>query len=186
MDTADKGLIFKPNQHSFDVYADADFAGLWDKDSAMDDPSTAKSRTGFLVMYAGCPITWTSKLQTVTTLSSTESEYVSLSTALRYTLPLMTFVTELKEARMLPMDTTPTVHCKAFEDNSGCLEMAKVPKMRPRTKHINSSYHHFRQAVFDKIVSVHAVRTEDQLADILTKNLAENLFFKFRQEICGW
>jgi hypothetical protein len=42
----DKGLILRPNDHSFEFYADAAFSGLWDKDTAMDDPSTAKSRSG--------------------------------------------------------------------------------------------------------------------------------------------
>jgi hypothetical protein len=29
------------------------------------------------------------------------------------------------------------VHCKVFEDNEGAIEIAKVSKMRPRTKHLN-------------------------------------------------
>jgi hypothetical protein len=39
------------------------------------------------------------------------------------------------------------VHCKVFEDNEGAIEIAKVPKMRPRTKHLNIKYHHFREEV---------------------------------------
>jgi len=35
---------------------------------------------------------------------------------------------------------TPTMHCRAFEDNSGALEMAKNPKYHPRTKHIHVGY----------------------------------------------
>jgi hypothetical protein len=34
--------------------------------------------------------------------------------------------------------------CKLFEDNSGAMTLAKSPAMRPRTKHINVKYHHFR------------------------------------------
>ena len=37
----------------------------------------------------------------------------------------------------------PVVHGKAFEDNNGALVIAKVPRMRPRTKHINTKYFHF-------------------------------------------
>jgi len=37
--------------------------------------------------------------------------------------------------------TKPTVYCRDFEDNSGALEIAKVPKTRPRTKHINIKNH---------------------------------------------
>jgi hypothetical protein len=182
----DKGLVLKPNERSFEVYADADFSGLWDKATAMEDPSTAKSRTGYVILYAGCPILWASRLQSEKALSTTEAEYLSLSTALRETIPLMKLVKEFKEELLLPMATTPVVHCKAFEDNTGALELAKVPKMRPRTKHINTKYHHFRKYVADGLIRVVQVSTADQIADILTKNLPKNLFVKFRYLINGW
>jgi Reverse transcriptase (RNA-dependent DNA polymerase) len=184
--TENKGIIYKPNDHSFEVFADADYCGLWDKSIAMEDPTTAKSRTGYIVMYAGCPIIWASQLQPEIAQSVTESEYISLSQALRQTIPLMRLVKELKEKLDLPMDVIPKVQCKLFEDNSGALELANVPKMRPRTKHINAKYHHFRQYVADKTIQVLKVSTKDQLADILTKNLNEELFLKFRKLICGW
>jgi hypothetical protein len=98
----------------------------------------------------------------------------------------MRLVKELKEKLDLPMDIIPKVQCKLFEDNSGSLELANVPKMRPRTKHINAKYHHFQQYVVDKTIQVLKVSTKDQLADILTKNLNEELFLKFRKIICGW
>ena len=70
------------------------------------------------------------------------------------------------------------MHCQAFEDNSGALEMARSPKMRPRTKHLKIKYHHFREAVEAGDVSIHPVSTEDQLADIFTKPLAINNFIR--------
>ncbi len=51
----------------------------------------------------------------------------------------------------------PTVHCRIFEDNSGALEITKVPKMRPRTKHIKIKYHHFRDFVGTGEISLHAI-----------------------------
>jgi hypothetical protein len=79
-------------------------------------------------------------------------------------------VTELKEASFDVPGATPAVHCTAFEDNNGALEMANTPKMRPRTKHMNIKYHHFREAVRLKKVSIWAVGTLDQIADIFTIN----------------
>jgi hypothetical protein len=184
--TEDKGIIYKPNDHSFEVFADVDYCGLWDKSIAMEDPTTAKSRSGYIVMYAGCPIIWASQLQPEITQSITESEYISLSQALRQTILSMRLVKELKEKLDLPMDTIPKVQCKLFKDSSGAVKLATVPKMRPRTKHINAKYHHFRQFVVDKSIQVLKVSTVDQLADILTKNLNENLFLKFCKLICGW
>ncbi len=82
--------------------------------------------------------------------------------------------------------TPPKLHCKLFEDSSGALEIAKVPKMRPRTKHLNVKYHHFRSFVTDGLVSIHHVSTEDQIADIFTKALSQDLFEKHHKSIIGW
>jgi hypothetical protein len=78
------------------------------------------------------------------------------------------------------------VHCTVFEDNLGAMEMAKVPKMRPRTKHMNIKYHHFREAVRKGWVSVQYIPTAQQPADVLTKPLGFELFRKHRKEIMGW
>ena len=181
-----KGMYLRPTGHSFEVYADADFCGLWKTEDPTNKPVTAKSRTGYVVMYGGCPIIWASQLQSEIALSTTEAEYLALSTALRNTIPLMQLVNELKEKLDLPMDTIPTVYCKAFEDNSGAVELANVPKMRPRTKHINTKYHHFRQHVFEKQIEVQQISTEDQIADIFTKYLPVATFRKFRKLLLGW
>ena len=53
--TRDKGLIFNLTDQSFDCWVDADFAGNWDPKDA-NHPDTARSRTGYIIMYAGCPI----------------------------------------------------------------------------------------------------------------------------------
>ncbi len=184
--TMDKGIICKPNDESFVVYCDADFAGTWNPDVAEFDKSTARSRSGYVIKYGNCPIVWASKLQTEIALSSTESEYVSLSQSLREVLPLMRLVTELALADFHLNANTPKVHCKVFEDNSGALEMARTPKMRPRTKHMNLKYHHFREAVDNGLVSIFAIDTLDQQADLLTKPLAEASFVKLRELIMGW
>jgi hypothetical protein len=56
---------------------------------------------------------------------------------------MMQLITELKEQGFGINMLTPKVHCKLFEDNSGAIEILKVPKMRTRTKHINMKYHFF-------------------------------------------
>ncbi len=78
------------------------------------------------------------------------------------------------------------IHCKIFEDNSGAIEMAKVPKMRPRTKHLNIKYPFFRQHVQTGLLSIHAFKTEDQIVDIFTKPLSEQIFQTHRNSIIGW
>jgi hypothetical protein len=143
--TRDKGIILRPNKSSFDCWVDASHAGEWRKHGAEseNDATTAKSRTGYVLLYAGCPLIWASKLQTEVALSSTEAEYIALSQAMREVIPLMNLMKEAQEQE-LPINIFQAhIHCKIFENNSGALEMARAPRMRPRTKHINIKYHHF-------------------------------------------
>ena len=185
--TRDKGLIFDPKEQSFDCYVDADFTGNWDKEGEPEtDPDTARSRTGFVVFFAGCPLLWTSKLQGQISLSSTESEYVALSAALRQVIPLMELAKEMAAQGIDVQATTPKVHCRVFEDNSGALEMATTYKMRPRTRHLNVQYHHFRHHVEQGLITIHAIRSEDQPADILTHPVTAAMLQKHRLTIMGW
>jgi hypothetical protein len=186
LSTRDKGLIFQVNGSGLECFADADFAGNWSKDEAEFDPSTAQSRTGYTILYAGCPLIWISRLQTEIALSTTEAEYIALSQALRDVIPIMNLLQELKDHKFITDLNLPTIHCKAFEDNSGALEIAKTPKMRPRTKHLNIKYHHFRQQVANGMISLHKVSTNHQIADLLTKPLDLTLFLKHRFKIMGW
>ena len=119
-------------------------------------------------------------------MSATEAEYIALSTALRETIPLMEMLKEIKSVRQLPVTTVPKVMCKVFEDNSGALEIARLPKMRPRTKHINVKYHHFREYVERGEIEIYAIKTTDQQADLLTKNLPGPMFARLRELIMGW
>jgi hypothetical protein len=66
----------------------------------------------------------------------------------------MRLINELNDNGFKIRAETPRVHCKAFEDNSGALEMARTPKMWPRIKHINIKYHHFSEAVLKGEISI--------------------------------
>jgi len=185
--TRDKGLIFRPDPKlSFECYCDADFAGGWNREEAPNDPSTAKSRSGYVIMYANCPLVWGSKLQTEIALSTCEAELISMSTTLRECIPLMQLLREMQERGFDVPEWQPQVHCKVFEDNSGALEIAKEFKMRPRTKHLNCKYHHFRHYVDKGYISLHAIGTKEQAADIFTKPLSQNAFERHRQFIMNW
>ena len=65
-------------------------------------------------------------------------------------------------------------------------ELAKVPKNRPRTKHIATKYHHFREHVRTGTLLVKRVETTEQLADIFTKALAKKPLEYLRKQIMGW
>ena len=182
--TREKGLTLSPSdKHGLEVYIDADFSGSWIKCEAEDDPDTAKSRSGYAIMYTECLLTRKSKLQTIITLSSTNTEYVSLSQSMRKAIPVMGLLDELQEIGIIPKKTGTRVKCRAFEDNSGAIELARLPKMRPWTKHINISYLHFRSYVSDGTVTVEPISMHDQVADLLMKPLPQNQFLKLRKRL---
>ena len=79
--TRDKGIVFKPDIKKLgelECFVDADFAGNYTKEQSQD-PNSVRSRTGCVILYAGCPIIWFSKLQTEISLSTTEAEYIALA-----------------------------------------------------------------------------------------------------------
>ena len=92
----------------------------------------------------------------------------------------------MEERDVYTISNTPSIFCKAFEDNSGALELAKSPKMRPHTKHSNLAYHHFREHVRLRIIQLFPISTEFQLADIFTKPLSRVLCEKFRKQSMDW
>ena len=184
--TREIGIRFSPlPDRGFDCYCDADFAGNWNRSFAQHDPSTAKSRSGWIVFYAGCPVIWASKLQSQVALSTTEAEYIAMSQSLRDVLPIMFLIAEIKERGFRVIATVPNVFCKVFEDNSGALELARLPKLRPRTKHINVVYHHFREHVRNGLIKIYPIGTKEQTADVLTKPLPQNDFQRHRKAMCG-
>ena len=136
-------------------------------------------------MYAGCPIVWASKMQTLIALSTTEAEYIALSSALREVIALMHLFDELKAHNIPVIDNRPTVTCRTFEDNRSCLEIATNHKTRPHTKHLSVRLHHFRSYVENKSITIEHVDTTNQLADIFTKPLAYGPFTYLRTKIMG-
>jgi hypothetical protein len=140
----------------------------------------------YIIAYAACPMHWASKMQTKRVFSSTEAEYIALSQVKREVLPIMQLLEESREKGIPMLQKKPQIICTVFEDNPGAIEIATAPMMRPRTKHLNIKYHHFKEEVKKGIISIHYVPTYEQIADIFTKALAEGLFWKMRKKMVGW
>ena len=90
--TKDNGLVFNTsNKLVVDCYADADFAGLWGHEYPQD-PIYARSRTGFVVTFSNCSLSWVSKLQTEIALSTLHYGCMALSHSIRELLPLKSII----------------------------------------------------------------------------------------------
>ena len=184
--TSDKGMIIKPTGDlAMDCYVDADFAGLHGRDPERS-PSSAKSRTGYIITLGGCPIIWKSHLQSEVTLSTLEAEYSALSSAMRTLLPLRAMLVEIIDGVNLPHTFEATVKCQVFEDNNGALLLATNQRITNRTKYFQVKWHFFWAHVRDGTVVIVKVDTLEQWADYLTKGLNRESFERVRKLVQGW
>ncbi|KAG7363236.1 reverse transcriptase RNA-dependent DNA polymerase [Nitzschia inconspicua] len=184
--TRDKGISITPEMSKgLECYVDSDFCGNWDPNIAENEPMTSKSRYGYIVKLHGMPVYWASKLHTIVTLSTAESEYIALSHAARYVRGTVYLLQEISDIYH-KLQHDPQVKCRLFEDNSAAYEMAKVPKMRPRTRHINVAYHHFRGEVANGRLIPCKCATQDMEADIFTKATGKETLQTLRKRIMGW
>ncbi len=83
-----------------------------------------KSRTGYEIVVANCPIMWQSKLQSETTLTTIEAEIVVLAHGCCKPSPIMDGVSIMGKAIGLPVGNT-TIQVLIHEDNAGALVLAE-------------------------------------------------------------
>jgi hypothetical protein len=186
--TQEKGLILRPTKElNIECFVDADFAGLWPYEDR-DDPTCVKSRTGFVICLAGCPVIWSSKLQSDIATSTMEAEYNALSLSMRELLPFKHLLETLVKSIGLPDDNDITFKTTVWEDNAGALSLANLEpgRMTPRSKHYAVKYHWFRSHLKPNNIIVKKIDTTEQKADILTKGLRTEKFWQIRQLLCGW
>ena len=103
-----------------------------------------------------------------------------------WTTALVEIVKEMKELGYNVGETSPTVRCTLFEDNCGAITIANAPAMQPRTKHINNKYHHFRSFVANGQVTILAVKSKNQCADMVTKPNNVTDLVRHRKRVMGW
>ena len=109
--TRDLGLRFKTDLNKgFECYFNADYSGLWNKAFAPVNPSISMSQSGWIIFYAGCPISWASKLQSQVALSTTKDEYIAMSPSLRDIIPIMGLLQEMREQGFKVLCTEPYVY----------------------------------------------------------------------------
>jgi hypothetical protein len=97
----------------------------------------------------------------------------------------MFLVQEICEKGFQVIFIKPDIYCKFFEDNSGALKLARLPKLCPCTKHINVYYHCFCKHVRNGLIKILPVGAENQIADALTKAHSQNVFQQHRRYMCG-
>ena len=147
-----------------DAYANAGFAVWWGIKEPQD-LTCMKACTGYLGRLGGCPIIWRSKLQTLISVSTMEAEYAILSICMRELIPLKRIFDDLSNCFKVDVKVA-RAKCTVFEDNSSAIQLANVPKITPRSKHIALHYHFFCEHIREGSIGVKPISTDLQIADI--------------------
>jgi hypothetical protein len=64
-------------------------------------------------------------------------------------------------------------------------ELARLPKLHPRTKHTNICYHDYHEHVHKGLIKIFLVGTSNQVADAFAKVLAQNNFLHYHVHLCA-
>ena len=152
-------MIRRPQSLKLIAFGDASYGDCLD---------TRRSSTGDIHTIGGSLISWRAQKTRFVCLSSAEAEYVAL--------------TEMcKEQRFLIMLMQEIFECDLpgilYEDNEAAVYLAKNQHVSARTKHIDIREHYVREHL-KEWGEIRAIKSEDNFADILTKNVSVNVFEK--------
>ena len=138
------------------------------------DHTDRKSISGYCMFLLSSLVSWSSQKQKSVALSIMEAEYVSIASALKEILFILSFLNELKIKISKP---------KLFCDNQTAVEISVNPKEHQRAKHIDIKFHFIRNVIANGIVELCYVNYSENPADIFTKPLAASSFFKHSKSL---
>ncbi|GJY91325.1 retrovirus-related pol polyprotein from transposon TNT 1-94 [Tanacetum coccineum] len=157
--TIHMGLWYpKDNAMALTAYADADHAGCQD---------TRRSTSGSAQFLGEKLVSWSSKKQRSTAISTTEAEYIAMSGCCAQILWMRSQLKDYGfEFNKIPL------YC----DNKSAIALCCNNVQHSRSKHIDIRHHFIREQVENRVVELYFVETNYQLADILTKALSIERF----------
>ena len=169
--TENLALRLKPNTKT--QGAQFYLSGITDSDYA-GDRDTRTSVYGYIIYFLGAPIAWKSKAGKSVTLSSTEAEYYALSEVTKEII----FVKQVLET----MGINLVLPILVKVDNVGAIYLSNNFSCSQRTKHIDIRRHFVREFVQDGTIKTIFVPTDDNEADMNTKNQPEDLYITHRNK----
>jgi len=153
--TINEGMFYTSSTNfNLTSYSDSDWGRNLDE---------RKSTTGFVFFMGDTSFTWSSKKQSIVTLSSCEVEYVAANSAVCHLICLRNLLKFLG----FPQES-PT---KLYIDNRSAIALAKNPVYYERSKHIDTRHHFIREHVKNKEVELISCKINDQVVDIFTKQI---------------
>jgi hypothetical protein len=162
--------IWYPKDSGFELiaFSDADHAGCMD---------TRKSTSGGLQFLGDKLVSWQSKKQDCTSLSSTEAEYVAMSACCAQVIWMGT---QLMDYGYL--FNKILMYC----DSKSAIAISCNTVLHSKSKHIDLRYHFIKEHVEKGTIELYFVGTEYQLADLFTKPLPPGRFTELvHRMVCG-
>jgi hypothetical protein len=171
IDTENKALKLQPkikdnNLFYLEGFSDSNFA---------DDKDTRTSVYGYVLYFCGAPIATKSKLSRSVTQSSTEAEYFAVSEVAKEIL----FVKQLLETIGIKTQLPIVIRV----DNVGAIFLGNNFSVGQRTKHIDIRAHFIREYIENGVLTLVFVRTDDNDADLFTKNLSEDTYIRHSEKL---
>ena len=148
--------------------SDSDFAS---------DKETRISVFGYIIYFCGIPIAWRSKGLKSVVLSTTEAEYMALSEVVKE----LKFIVQLLQTMNIEVELPITV----YVDNVGAIWLSNNRTTSDRTKHIDIRTSFVKEYQEDGKIIIKFVKSEDNEADIFTKNTT-NVIFQNHQKKLVW
>ena len=139
--------------------SDSDFAS---------DKGTRISVFGYIIYLCGITIAWSSKGMKRVVLSTTEAEYMTLSEVVKE----LKFIVQLLQTMNIDVELPITV----YVDNVGAIWLSNNRTTIDRTKHIDIRTSFVEEYQVDGKLIIKFVKSEDNKADIFTKNTTHIIF----------
>jgi hypothetical protein len=147
-------------------YSDSDWAG------SVDD---MKSTSGYCFSFGSGMFSWCSRKQDNVAQSTVEAEYAAATAAVNQAIWIRKILADLHINQLEPT--------KIYVDNQAVISIANNPVFHGRTKHFKIKLYFLREAQIEEEVTLLYCRTNDQIADVLTKALPKASFEDLRRKL---
>ncbi|XP_050916749.1 secreted RxLR effector protein 161-like [Lathyrus oleraceus] len=165
-ETSNVGLWYpKGSIYSLVGFSDADYVGY---------KTDIKSTSGTCHIFGNALVSWSCKKQVSVALSTAEAEYITAGSCCAQIL-------WLKQQLLDYGVNLGSISLKC--DKTSAINISKSPIINSRTKHINIRHHFLRDHVLKGDIEISFIDTQNQLADIFTKPLARDAFYKIRRDL---
>ena len=127
-----------------------------------------KSTSGWIFTLGGGAVSWASKKQTCITHSTMESEFIALAAAGKEAEWLRNLLLDIK---LWPQPMSAILlHC----DSEATMSRAFSKIYNGKSRHVSLRHEYIRQLISDGIITVVYVKSQNNLADPLTKGLSRD------------